>query len=137
MVILSEAFIYVAWTNKTNFPLSILGGSVTLASRCGDPTLHVIETWRYLRVTWSQFSEGHMTSMEIGSYAGDRKTPFSASQIALDCISSRHSQSNVRTWSNSSRGLSSIEFGNWAKSNTELWVSLISEPIKLNRTEPN
>jgi len=34
-------------------------------------------------------------------------------------------------------GLSSIECGNWTKSNSKLCVSVISEPIKLNRTELN
>ena len=39
-----------------------------------------------------------------------------------------------RTQSNSIHGLDSIEFGNRTKSNTELCVREISEPIELNRT---
>ena len=39
-----------------------------------------------------------------------------------------------RTQSNSIHGLGSIEFSNRTKSNTELCVSSISKPIRLNRT---
>ena len=40
-----------------------------------------------------------------------------------------------RTKSNSIRGLSSIEYGNWTKSNTRLSVSLISEQIEFNPSD--
>ena len=76
-MIVSEACIYIAWTNE-NF----LCGRVALASRCGDPTLRVSLLFMYAKhgvtlLRGSPFSEGHVTSMEIGPYADVLNTPCS------------------------------------------------------------